>query len=106
MVLHRVAVVQAASVAFDREKTVQKVQDLAADAARQKAKLVVLPEAFISGYPRGLDFGATIGNRTPEGREDFLRYWNSAVEVPGEVTAQLSTVAQENAIYFVIGVIE
>ncbi len=55
------AVVQAASVAFDRERTLQKTADLAADARRRGASLVVFPEAFVSGYPRGLDFGAVVG---------------------------------------------
>ena len=56
-----VAVVQAASVAFDRKRTLEKALDLTRDAARQGAKLVLFPEAFISGYPRGSSFGATVG---------------------------------------------
>ena len=63
----KVAVVQAAPVAFDRERTLAKVHTLAADAARQGARLVVFPEAFVSAYPRGLDFGAVVGSRTDEG---------------------------------------
>ena len=63
----RASVVQAAPVAFDREKTLEKVGDLAADAAREGAELVVFPEAFVSAYPKGLDFGARVGMRTAEG---------------------------------------
>ena len=44
----KVAVVQAAPVVFDRERTLKKVHALAADAARQGARLVVFPEAFVS----------------------------------------------------------
>ena len=79
----RVAVVQAAPVAFDRECTLAKVRLLAQDAAGRGAKLVVFPEAFVSAYPRGMTFGAVIGNRTPEGREWYRRYWESSVDVPG-----------------------
>ena len=79
----KVAVVQAAPVAFDRERTLTKVHTLAGDAARQGARLVLFPEAFVSAYPRGLDFGAVVGSRTEEGREDFRRYWESSVEIPG-----------------------
>ena len=64
----RAAVVQAASVAFDRDRTLEKAVDLAADAARRGAQLVVFPEAFVSGYPRGASFGVTVGVRTGEGR--------------------------------------
>lgn len=100
------AVVQASPVVFDRERTIDKVGDLAADAARQGAKLVVFPEAFVSAYPRDLDFGAVVGSRTEEGREDFRRYWESSVDVPGPAVDRLGEIARANDIYLVIGVIE
>jgi len=103
---YRVAVVQAASVVFDRERSVRKAQSLAAEAAAKGARLVVFPEAFLSGYPRGLDFGARIGSRSDEGREDFRRYWESSVDVPGPVVDELSGTAREHGIHLVIGVVE
>ena len=45
----RAAVVQAASAAFDCERTLQKLERLAAEAAKQGAQLAVFPEAFVSG---------------------------------------------------------
>ena len=102
----RVAVVQAGAVPFDSQKSVEKARGLVAEAARQGAKLAVFPEAFISVYPKGLDFGARVGMRSPEGRDDFRRYYESAIEVPGPSTARLSEAAQANNIYLVIGVIE
>jgi nitrilase len=102
----RVAVVQAAPVAFDREGTLEKVRALTAEAAGAGARLIVFPEAFVSGYPRGLDFGARVGSRTPEGRELFRRYWESAVDVPGPATEALGSAAREAGAYLVIGVIE
>jgi nitrilase len=77
-----------------------------ADAAGQGAKLVVFPEAFISAYPKGLDFGARLGLRTPEGRNDFRRYFESAIEVPGPATETLAAAARTNHVHVVIGVIE
>jgi len=102
----RAAVVQAAPVPFHREKSLEKVRALAADAARERARLVVFPEAFVSAYPKGLDFGARVGSRTPEGREDFRRYFESAVDVPGPAVDFLGKVARETAVHLVIGVIE
>jgi len=101
-----VAVVQAAPVVFDRERTIDKVDALAGDAARQGARLVLFPEAFVSAYPRGLDFGAVVGSRTDEGREDFRRYWDSSVDVPGPAVDRLAAVARSHAIHLVIGVVE
>ena len=102
----RAAVVQAAPVAFDREQTLCKVRALASDAARQGAQLVLFPEAFVSAYPRGLSFGAVIGSRSEEGREEFRRYWESSVDVPGPAVDELAGMARENKIYLVIGVVE
>src|SRR5919109_2328836 len=83
------AVVQAAPVAFDVAATVAKVERLTGDAAAGAAGLVVFPEAFISCYPRGITFGATVGARTAEGRAWFRRYWESSVDVPGPVVDRL-----------------
>ncbi len=102
----KVAVVQAAPVAFDRERTLQKVHSLSDDAARQGAQLVLFPEAFVSAYPRGLDFGAVVGSRSEQGREDFRRYWESSVDVPGPAVDELARAALRNKIYLVIGVVE
>lgn len=106
MTIIRAAVVQAAPIAFDRDATLNLVAELAADAAAQEAALVVFPEAFVSAYPRGLDFGARVGSRTPQGREDFRRYFDSSVDVPGPATETLGRIARENGVYLVIGVIE
>ncbi len=100
----KVAVVQAASVVFNRKRTLEKVHVLAREAARQGAQLVLFPEAFISAYPRGLDFGAVVGSRSEKGREDFRRYWESSVDVPGPAVEELGRSARSNSIYLVIGV--
>jgi nitrilase len=102
----RAAVIQAASVAFDPERTLEKTGDLAADAARRGARLAVFPEAFVSGYPRGSSFGAVVGSRTTEGREAFRRYWASAIDVPGPAVDALGEIARANDLHLVVGVIE
>jgi nitrilase len=100
------AVIQDAPVAFDLEATLGTVGELTAIAAAQGAELVVFPEAFVSGYPRGLDFGVRVGSRTAEGRELFRRYWASSIDVPGPATDALGAVARRANVYLVIGVIE
>lgn len=102
----KVAVVQAASVAFDREKTLGKVRRLTREAASKGAKLVLFPEAFVSAYPRGLDFGAVVGSRSEKGRDDFRRYWESSVEIPGPAVEHLSQTARVNGVFLVVGVVE
>lgn len=101
-----VAVVQAASVVFEQEKTLEKLHRLAREAAFRGAKLVLFPEAFVAGYPRGLDFGAVVGSRSDKGREDFQRYWESSVDMPGPAVDSLCEAALDNAIHLVVGVVE
>lgn len=102
----RAAVVQNSAVVFNREATLEKTARLVKDAKREGAELVVFPEAFVSAYPKGLDFGAVIGSRTAEGREDFRRYFDSAIDVPGPAVDFLAVVAGDHGIHLVIGVIE
>ena len=102
----RAAVVQDSPIVFNREATIEKVRSLVSKAAHQGAQLVVMPEAFVSAYPAGLDFGARIGLRTPKGRDDFRRYYESAVDVPSPACDALGKAAQEAGVYLVIGVIE
>ncbi len=106
MRIFRAAVVQDSPIVFDREATIEKVNALVSQAARQGATLIVMPEAFVSAYPTGLDFGARVGLRQPKGRDDFRRYYESAVEVPGPACDALGRAAREAGVYLVIGVIE
>src|ERR1044072_6578887 len=102
----RAAVVQNSAVVFNREATLEKVARLVKDAKREGAELVVFPEAFVSAYPKGLNFGAVIGSRTLAGRDDFRRYFESAIEMPGPAVVFLAAVAGDHRVHLVIGVIE
>ncbi len=102
----RVAVVQAAPVGFDRERTLEKTRPLVSEAKATGSQLVVFPEAFVSGYPRGLDFERPRRIADPEGRELYRRYWESSVEVPGPATASLGSAAGAAGVHLVIGVVE
>ena len=65
----------------------------------------MLPEAFVSAYPTGLDFGARVGLRQPKGREDFRRYYESGLDVPGPDCDALGRTARDAGVFMVIGVI-
>jgi nitrilase len=102
----KAAVVQTASVLFDREATVEKACCLILEAARQGASLILFPEALVPAYPRGLGFGTVVGSRRPEGRRTWQRYWANAVEVPGPATGALGAAARQAGAYVAIGVVE
>ncbi|GFZ45583.1 hypothetical protein JCM24511_03311 [Saitozyma sp. JCM 24511] len=116
----RVAAVQAASVAYDLDSSLTKARKLVADAKEGGAGMVVLPEAFLGGYPRGMGF--EIGRRTGEQREWFGRYVKAGVVVPPNPVgkdysgatlddeyaafAELCAIARDSAVYLSIGVVE
>lgn len=102
----KVAVVQAGSVLFDTSKSLEKLADLVGDAAKQQAQLAVFPEAFIGGYFKGHDFGVSIGMRSAEGRDEFRRLFESAIDVPGPATESIGKIVRDRGIHLVVGVIE
>jgi nitrilase len=93
-------------VAFDREATLDRVAHWTRTAAQTGAELVVFPEAFVSGYPKGADFGAVVGSRSADGRDWFRRYHDSGVDIPGPAVDRLGEIAAANVVHLVIGVIE
>ncbi|XP_058215437.1 bifunctional nitrilase/nitrile hydratase NIT4A isoform X1 [Rhododendron vialii] len=102
----RATVVQASTVFYDTPATLDKAERLLAEAASYGSQLVVFPEAFVGGYPRGSYFGATIGNRTPKGKEEFRKYHAAAIDVPGPEVDRLAAMAGKYKVYLVMGVIE
>lgn len=106
MTQHRIAVVQAGSSLFDTPRTLARMQAHCEAAAREAVELAVFPEAYIGGYPKGLDFGARVGTRSAAGRDDFLRYWQSAIDVPGPECSQIGSFAAAMKAHLVTGVIE
>lgn len=63
-------------------QTLTNLRALARRAATaHRADILLLPEAYVGGYPRGSAFGCVVGQRTAEGRDEFLRYWEQAVDL-------------------------
>lgn len=103
---YKAAVVQAASSPHDPQASADQAAGLIREAAAAGARLIVFPEAFLGGYPKGASFGTPVGMRKPEGRADYQRYYEGAVDLDGpEVAAVVEAVAETEA-FVVMGVIE
>ncbi|EIN02211.1 Nitrilase/cyanide hydratase and apolipoprotein N-acyltransferase [Paraburkholderia hospita] len=102
----RVGVAQVGSRIFDTDATLARMGDWCQQAREEEVQLLVFPEAYIGGYPKGLDFGARVGSRTSAGRDDFLRYYRGAIDVPGQETRKIGQFAAMARAYVVVGVIE
>ena len=107
----RAAVVQAAPVrtdtgAYNTDATVAAAEDWIAQAASAGARLVVFPEAYLGGYPKGSDFGIRLGTRSDDGRAAFAQYFAGAIDVPGPEVERLCSAAEAHGVELVMGVIE
>lgn len=102
----KAAVIQAGAVPFDIEASLAKAEVLIAEAGAQGCRLAVFPEAYISAYPKEQSYEISVGVRTDAGREEFRRYVDSAIEIPGAETERLGQAAAAAGLYLVMGVIE
>lgn len=102
----KAAVVQAGAVPFDTRACVDKAVRLIGEAAGAGARVILFPEAFITGYPKGLNYGLVVGARDPVGREEFRLYLDAAIAVPGPETEAIGKAAAKHGSQVVIGVIE
>jgi nitrilase len=93
-------------VFFDKEKTLEKIDELVKRYASEGAQLILFPESFIPGYPRGFSFGAVIGKRTDEGRKLYAAYHKNSLDLESEDLKRLEKLSRTQNVYLVIGVTE
>ena len=97
----RAAVVQAAPVFLDADRTVAKVCSLIKEAAGNGAQLVAFPEAFVPGYP----YWNWV--QTPlQGATWFESLYSASIDVPGRHVDALCAAAAEHECVVVVGVNE
>lgn len=104
--IYKAAVAQLGSFPFDVQAATEKAVSAIEEAARADARLIVFPEAYLGGYPKGASFGTPVGMRKPEGREAFRRYYDAAIDVPGPETELLAKAARDLDMHIVVGCIE
>jgi nitrilase len=102
----KACVAQVGAVPFDVPASVSKAEEWIAKAGAEGCQIVVFPEAFIAGYPKGADFDISIGRRTERGRDEFRRYFEASITVPGPETQRLAQSAATANAYVVMGVME
>lgn len=100
----KVAAAQVAPHFLDRDKTIDQACDLISRAGKNGAKLIVFPEAYISGYP---DWVWLVPNGSSKMLDElYLALVENAVTIPDEATQQLSQAAKDAGIYVSVGVHE
>lgn len=100
-----VAAVQAASVFFDRDKTIDKAVRFIEEAADKGAVIIGFPELFIAGHP-GLWYMAKKTNPLAIQGKLFKTLVKNAVKVPGPEVDRLCAAAKKARAHVVIGMSE
>ena len=101
-----VSVVQAGSDPFNSDSTLTAFAQWLARAKAQNVDLVVFPEAYLGGYPKGVDFGARVGSRDSAGRELFRLYCENAIELGDDRYKAITKSVADHGVATVLGVIE
>src|SRR6056297_4363847 len=100
----KIAAAQLAPVFLNKEKTVAKACQAISEASKNGAKVLVFPEAFISGYP---DWVWLIPNsKGAELNELYVKLVKNAVSIPDDSTDKLCEAAKQAGISVVMGMHE
>jgi nitrilase len=102
MTVLRVAAVQAAYVLMDRDATIDRVAELTAAAAAERAELVVFPEVFVPGTPIWIDTRPIWDGDA----EWFGLLAANALVVGSPACDRLGAIAAEHGVWLVVGVEE
>jgi nitrilase len=101
-----VACVQAEPVIMDRERTIDRLEEVAAEAAGKGAELVVFPETFVPVYPSSRWAKAFAGWQNEGAKETFALLAQNSVAVGSPAEQRLAACARELGIWLVTGVNE
>ena len=101
-----VACIQAEPVILDRESTIDRVGELAAEAAALGAALVLFPETFVPCYPSNRWVQRLAAGADEAARATFARLMRESVDVPGPACDRLGAIAREHELWLAVGVNE
>src|ERR1700751_4171181 len=102
----KVACVQVEPVVLDREATIDKLEQIAAEAAKEGAELVVFPETFVPVYPSSVWAKAFAGWQNDGAKRVFAQLAQNSIAVGSPAGRRIGAAAKELGVWLVTGVNE
>lgn len=102
----KACLIQDSPIFFDKEKTLQKIESLVNKYAAEGCDLIVFPESFVPGYPRGFSFGAKVGYRTDEGRKLYSVYHSNSFDLESDDLSRIESLSKSSGAYIILGITE
>jgi nitrilase len=102
----KVACAQVEPVVFDLERTLDRLEKVAAEAAGNGAELVVFPETFVPVYPSSRWAKAFAGWQNEGAKQTFALLAQNSVAVGSPAERRIGATAKELGIWLVTGVNE
>jgi nitrilase len=99
----KVACVQAEPVIFERDATIERLGELAAEARGNGAQLAVFPEAFIPVYPSSRWARYLAGWTDDDARPAYARLARESLEIPSPAATRIGEIAREHSIWLAVG---
>jgi predicted amidohydrolase len=103
----KVALVQKPPVFLNLPKTLEKLETIAEECAREDAKIIVFPETWISGYPIWLDEAPQIALWDYAPAKRLYQYLSeNSLEIGSAEFEFLQKIARQHSLYLIIGIHE
>jgi len=96
-----VACAQVEPVLFDRDATIDRIGEVAAEAAGKDVQLVLFPEAFIPAYPSNRWVRYLAGGQ--DSKAVYAKLARASLEVPSPDSERLGAIAQEHDLWLAVG---
>src|SRR5260370_33614599 len=98
-----VACVQAEAVVLDLERTLDKLEQLAAEAAGNGAELIVFPETFVPVYPSSRWAKAFAGWQNDGAKQVFAQIAQNSIALGSPSQRRIGAAARELGAWLVTG---
>jgi nitrilase len=97
-----VACAQVEPVLFDREATIGRIDEVAAEAGANGAQLVLFPESFVPAYPSSR-WVRYLAEWNTDAKRVYARLARESLEIPGEASDRIAAIARDRGLWLAVG---